>query len=67
MVNNLNWQTDQLTIYKCHRGVELEAAKKQLQLAAMAGLELGTSGSYPNCLATLLPGWQRGGDSQIYQ
>ena len=59
MVKNPNWQeADQLAIYKCGRGVELGATKKQLQLAARVGLEPGTSGFQvwrPNHLTTLTP------------
>ena len=45
MVKNPNWQeADQLVIYKCGRGVEHGATKKQLLLGFRAGLEPGTSG-----------------------
>ena len=44
MVKNPNWQeADQLAIYKRGGGVELGAAKKQLQLVDRAGLEAGVS------------------------
>ena len=59
MVKFLNWQeADQLAIYKCSRGVELGATKKQLQLVSRAGLEPENSRFHvwhPNRWATLSP------------
>jgi len=37
-VKNPNWQeADQLAIYKCGRGAELETTEKQLQLSGHSG------------------------------
>ena len=45
IVRNPNWlEINQLAIYKCNRGFELEATEKQIKVVVRVGLESKTAG-----------------------